>query len=626
MASLVQIAIAARSSAAAALRAAERQVSSLGAATSRLSQRMFAQTRQVQIMQGAYRDANGQWRNANGQFIRQDQAIRIVTTRWGRLVNQIQQSNRALARYIILAGIAARVGGNVIRAVAPYALLAAKIFIVIAAITTLLGVTGNLLGATQLIAPAIIAAAAGMAVFRMALSGVADALKAGMSGDVEEFNKALKNLHPNAAEAVKTMLDLRREWKSTQQTVQGRFFAGFRDDIIGVSRALQPVAQTWLPKIADAFATARHALRYVFTEAAKSGQLDKIFAGVTKFFQGLMSAVAPLGRALLDVAEVAAGAFGDIGVGIGSAAQKFADWIRQMKENGKLQEWLDKAMHSLGQLKEIAGNVGEMLAAIFGAASDEGENFLEKLNRITQRMADWMNSSDGQELISNLATIVEMLAACEFAFKAVAAVAGFVYTVISNAWAGLKDIIQGVLNWILTGYELLLTGAAKAFGWIPGIGDKLRGAAKQFEEWKNQVNESLDGIKKSVDISVNYRARWIGNHLVRGGEQSGSYDGLGGRATGGPAAGSMFAGERGTEFIDFTKGMVYNSNQTKKFMAAIAGGGGPGSGNRPIAVSVSAHAPAGSMGAAVGALLNAALSSGQLKLKVDRSGNVVGAR
>jgi hypothetical protein len=40
----------------------------------------------------------------------------------------------------------------------------------------------------------------------------------------------------------------------------------------------------------------------------------------------------------------------------------------------------------------------------------------------------------------------------------------------------------------------ILDGAAKAFGWIPGIGGKVKGAAKAFDGLKDGVNETFDNI------------------------------------------------------------------------------------------------------------------------------------
>lgn len=508
-------------------------------------------------------------------------------------------------------------------AAAPFAALAGKIVLVIAALTTLIGIGGNIIGIIQLIAPAAIAGGAAMAVFKMALSGIGDAMKAGIEGDAEKLAEALKSLAPSAKSAVLTMLDLRREWKRTQRTVQEQFFKGFREDVIAVSRALQPIANKWLPKIADAFGMARHALRYVLTEAAKSGQLNTIMDGVYRFLSGLLNAVAPLARAFLDVAEVASGAFGDMGEGIAGAANKFADWIREMKNSGQLKEWLDKAIETVDKLWEAIKNVGKAIAGIAGASSEGGDQFLDDLVTWTKSLSDWVASGDGQEMIGIFSSLLATISNSAPMFKTILDVLGFFYgafvalgTVGKAVWDGILDAAKFAIMWILDGYGLLVNGAAKAFSWIPGIGPKLKGAAADFNKFRDDVNNSLNGIQKTVDITVNYRARMIGNHLVSGAQQSGTYiSGTGGRAHGGNATGVVMAGERGPELIDVGTGgaRITNAKQTE----AMLGGGGTG-GNVNIYV---APARGAANDPTVNSLLDA-LNRGRLVLVVDRSGKV----
>jgi hypothetical protein len=617
VASVVSLLVTARSTAGTALRAAERQVSSFGASVSRLTRTLTTQRQTVSSVAGAYRAADGTWRNANGTLIMQRNHLIQIGSRFGTLVHRIGGATSALGRFV-RAG--ARVGGVLGRmgaASAPMAVLTAKIVLLAAAITSLLGITGNLLGATQLLAPTIIAGATAMATFKMATAGVADALKAGIEGDVEKFNEALKKLTPHAQSTVKTLLDLRREWRSTQRAVQDRFFAGFREDAIAVSRSLQPIADKWLPRVAGMFAQTRTVLRSVFTEAARSGQLDKIMEGVSRGIGGLLNVLPPLARALFDVAEVASSAFGDLGAGAQSAAQRFADWIREAKESGKLAEWLQKAIDTLNSLKNIAGNVGEMLGALFRGASDNSQSLLEKIEELTQRMADWLNSSDGQALIDTLSSIVGWVIANKQAFEVMAVVIKTVVAIATASWGLLFDVVKFVINWILAGYSMLLSGAEKAFGWIPGLGPKLKAAKDQFEQWKNGVNNSINGIQKTIDITVRYKAVRIGPHMVSGSQQSGEYSsGIGGRASGGAASGIVRVGERGEEIVDFNRRLVLSNNDPRAaaFGRSLAGGGGAG-GAAMTVINIAA-APGAARNPGVAMVLEA-FRSGALTLRVQ---------
>lgn len=514
-----------------------------------------------------------------------------------------------------------RQGAQVGRSVAPYVLMAGKVAAIGAAALAATGVLSNMLGIIQLAAPAAVAAGAAMAVFKLSLNGVEEALKAGMDGDVEKLNEALKKLSPSAKSTVLTLLDLRREWKSTQQAVQESFFKGFRQDVIAVSRAIQPIADKWLPKMAQAFGAARFSLAQVLTASANSGQLDKILAGVTGFFQNLTGVVQPLVKSFLTIAEVAAPKFAQLGEVIARLASSFRDWIDGAKESGQLTKWLDKAWETFSKLWEVVKNLGTAIAGIFRASSGGGESFLDSLVKWTQDLSDWVNSGDGQKIIEIFSKVISFLGqmtpilglVLEY-LTMLARYWGFLWEAAKAAWEGIVVAAKTAIMMILEGFGMLINGAAKAFGWMPGIGDKLKAAAASFESFKNSVNNSLNGIKKTVDITVNYRARLIGNHLVRGDNFSGDYRGGGGYASGGHPRGLSWVGEYGPELVDFgADGRVFNSGQSKK-MAASGGGWSGGGGSEGMSILVAA-AP-GSATSALAQLLLKAIRDRIIVLKV----------
>lgn len=488
-------------------------------------------------------------------------------------------ATRALAAFGLIRAALSRMAGmassaaSTIGKVAPYAVLAAKVLLVVGAITTLTGVIANLLGAIQLLAPAAAAGGLAMLTLKMGLSGVQDALEAGLSGDVEKFEKALKKLEPAARDAVRMIVKLRDEWKPLQQRVQGELFAGAAGELKSLSGFIRPIAERWLPRLAMKFAEVRNAIANGIAKYAADGRLEAVWINISDAVGKLAGVIPHLGRAFGDVLEVAAPAFNQVAGGIENMAKKFSDWIRMKKEDGSLKKWLDQAMEAFRTIGRIAENVGGIIGAIFKGANEEGQGFLEKLERITQQMEDWFNSSDGQKLIESISSIVGWLIACEPAFSFLANLMSDRLKELGALWTGMKEIAQGVINWILSGYIMLLTGAEKAFGWIPGLGPKLKSAKEQFESWKNSVNESIDGIKKTVDITVNYRARMIGNHLVSGAQQSGTYSsGIGGRASGGIASGLTWVGERGPELVDFSQGRVHNAGASRNMPVGNGGG------------------------------------------------------
>lgn len=68
--------------------------------------------------------------------------------------------------------------------------------------------------------------------------------------------------------------------------------------------------------------------------------------------------------------------------------------------------------------------------------------------------------------------------------------------------------LQAVLNFFLGFVELFVGGAAKAFGWVPGLGPKLQAAAAAVATFRNDVNAYLNGIKdKNVSLTVTWQEK-----------------------------------------------------------------------------------------------------------------------
>lgn len=81
-------------------------------------------------------------------------------------------------------------------------------------------------------------------------------------------------------------------------------------------------------------------------------------------------------------------------------------------------------------------------------------------------------------------------------------------SVVKASWEGIKSAAQTGVRFVVDRFmsmvSALLSGAARAFGWVPGLGPKLKRAAAEFAVFRNDVNRNLGGIR---DKSVTIRAR-----------------------------------------------------------------------------------------------------------------------
>jgi len=79
--------------------------------------------------------------------------------------------------------------------------------------------------------------------------------------------------------------------------------------------------------------------------------------------------------------------------------------------------------------------------------------------------------------------------------KAFEGIANVAFTVVKFVLNTLRGLVNGWLN--LAGF--ILKGAEKAFGWIPGVGDKIRGAQDGFDDLQKGVNNTFDNIIKGAE-------------------------------------------------------------------------------------------------------------------------------
>lgn len=556
MASAVSILIGARAATSAAFAQARADVARLSSSVAAATRGLGIHRRAVSSVAGAYRDADGLWRQADGRLLTQRHTIRQVTTSLGILTDTMHAlTDTAIRQGPVLGMLGAKFGG------------------ILVAVLPLVGAIGNLIPLLMMVAPAAATGGLAMLTLKLGMNGIMEALEAGLSGKTEDFEKALKKLAPSAASSVRTLVQLRDAWKPLQQSVQQRIFEGFSGELKGLDKYIRPVAERMLPRLAISIGAIRNQLANGLANYAADGRLEKVWGNLNIALSKLMVTAVPLARAFGDFLEVASEPFARVAGYIQKAAEAFGDWVREAKESGKLAEWLEKAMTTFGKLKDIAVNVGMILKGIFTASSNEGDDMLDQIKDATASIAEWVNG-DGQGVISFFAGVFKILGQVAPLFEVWSRYFAGISVAAKAAWDFITEIFRTAVGMWLGYLNVLVQGAAKAFGWIPGIGPKLKSAAAEFEAFKNQVNNSLDNIEDEV-VNITYRSRMIGDVRVSGSQLSGTYSsGIGGRPSGGPGGSPKQVNEWGHEFVDFTKGMVYNSNETKRMKQAMASGGG----------------------------------------------------
>jgi hypothetical protein len=85
---------------------------------------------------------------------------------------------------------------------------------------------------------------------------------------------------------------------------------------------------------------------------------------------------------------------------------------------------------------------------------------------------------------------------------------GAIKTSAGNMVGALVQGFRGILTVWLTVADGIISGAAKALGWVPGLGGKLKAANAAFDEMKTGILKTLDGVADA--------AYGIGENVAKG--------------------------------------------------------------------------------------------------------------
>ncbi len=426
------------------------------------------------------------------------------------------------------------------------------------------GLAGPLVAAAGAGAAAFASMGAALGAFGLAVKPqFADVTKA-----AELYTKAQESAAAGSASAAKDMQAykdaLAQLPPATRATAVA--FVGLKDDFKKWSDALAPKTMPIFTKGLEAMRAALPALTPLVETAASalSGFMDSIGSGLKgggfKSFMGELNDAAKqtlpdfLG-ALKNVGSGFAGilrAFlpfaGSMTGGLDKITKKFAEFGQGLKDNAGFKEWMagiqDKVpgvLEMFGTLAKTAVAVMAALAPFSGVGLAVAEALAKLVGAIPQGAMDFIAPTIAAIVLATKAWAVAqgilnvVLAAnpVGLVVAALIAIGVALYVayqksqtfrvMVAAAFEGVTRAVLFAAKYILVGLKwitgafldmvgVMLNGAAKAFGWMPGIGDKLKAAAKGFDSIKKGANDAFDGAIKKVkewDSSVSGMTRRV---------------------------------------------------------------------------------------------------------------------
>lgn len=371
------------------------------------------------------------------------------------------------------------------------------------------GAIANLLPLLFLLPAAIMTLVAVIAPAILAFKGLGDAIGAGMSGDMEKFNEALKKLTPNAQKFVKEFVALGPALRNIKRWSQNAFFL----PLLGT---IKPLATTLLPALEQGLAKSASGLGRLVAGFAKMLATPEVISAINTLFATTERILDRLGPPL---ASLFGAFFGTVEGGLpwierfvdtlANGIERFANWLREVKANGQMQAWLQTAWTTAKNLWEVIKQLGAVIGALFQDTGDEGDDFLVGLADSLKELARWLNTTDGKESLDDLVdTIYAVMAVIDLAVLTVKAFGiawlatkvGFLtaWQMLKDGWHWLEDAFNNLVKWVETASSISwewIKDAASAVGdffigvgkWFVDAYDTVVGWGGKIVDWFAQV-------------------------------------------------------------------------------------------------------------------------------------------
>jgi TP901 family phage tail tape measure protein len=272
-----------------------------------------------------------------------------------------------------------------------------------------------------------------------------------------------------------------------------------------------------------------------------------------------------LGPALETFKRKAQQAFADLGdeiapvlMGLFEGYQKFADDLGGVFEGSEVP---DEVMDAL---RQVAHDYLPALREGLSYVTDKVRENKGEFEAVGRVLAEYVIPAIGFLLVNGVKA-------------AVIAFGGLIetFSFLINAGTAVRNFALNMALTFANAFDMIVTTAARAFSWVPGLGPKLDAAAKEVHEFVNKVNNELKNIR---DEDVYVRTHFVGGQgQSRGGDYAtgGITGALSYAATGGARGGLVKVGESGSEFIRTPTGsMVYPHANTAQMEAMADQGGG----------------------------------------------------
>lgn len=471
-------------------------------------------------------DAGGRLRDLRGRFISAADAARLmgdgmpgVTSRLGDLAGAGGDAASSLGRS----------GGGLGGAMLAVA-----------------GVAGlSLLPALGALVPMMAGAGLAAGTLKLGFAGVGDAMEAAGKGK-KEYAEALKKLSPPARDFTKALVSLKKEFGGIGKDIQKAMLPGFTKAVKDAAPVVKILGKG-MTELGGAFGKAAEGAGRLFKDSGFQKDLQTNLDLGRRFVEDMMSGFGRLGRSLLDFGAKSGPTLTALSGGISDLLGKGLPGMFKGLEPGiggtaKMLDGLFSAVNSvLPAFGRLAGEMGKTLGPLFGQQFKQGGSMLagamDTLRGALVMLRPVIRDVGyGFKTILDVGRIIgptlgDLGSTLIGAFapvgsevdKAAGPLQRLNQLVRDNKGAileGARVFATGLIDMtiaaitaaptiikafgliglgILQAIDVAVSASAHLFGWVPGIGGKLKSANKAFDQFKDGYISSLGTAQRKAE-------------------------------------------------------------------------------------------------------------------------------
>ncbi|MFI6215630.1 transglycosylase SLT domain-containing protein [Nocardia brasiliensis] len=239
------------------------------------------------------------------------------------------------------------------------------------------------------------AAGAAGATLAVGLNGMKDAFKDGKAG---------QEAYEGLSREGRTLVDLAKsygtQWDRIGDRIQGITLGNLTGPLDHMLQAQLPAIDRGMGLLAGEFNTGFRTILGELGSERAVGAVDTVFRNTAASAGILNGAIAPVISGLFTLTDAGTDKMPRLAQSFTDAATRFDQFLTRSDQAGDLDRWMNEGIEAGGRLLSVLGNLGSMLSSVLNAGKLGGEGFLATTDRLTERWAGWLKSTEGQEKLT----------------------------------------------------------------------------------------------------------------------------------------------------------------------------------------------------------------------------------